>query len=1183
MKNITPLFCVLALLIFGCSDLNKDLPENILTDEYLHQYEVTVEIEGGENNLVIWQDSSVISDLSGDGPQLTNDPSLVTSGSNSTFSFAANEGYEIVGITIDDIFYEDSASFSYINMGNNSTIKFHIEPFKPIITFEAIGSDSPVLFNYGGITLTEQTFHANYGMNFSLTVQDQDGYQIDSILVDGVLSPTSPTISVVDIKANSSVTVYYSEVEDTYYDITITIDSGDGTPVSSTQKVLSGTDTLLNWSELIAGYSVTSVTVNTVTDAAITQKQLLIDKPYTIVVTVELLGSDLVTITSTTEGKGSVTPVNAPETPNVYSKGSTPQFTITPDEHYELTELLIDNAAVDSTTSYTFASLEANHTIDAKFSAITHTISISSGANGHCEIDTEMTMGDVVVTDGDSLTLSIVADTDYRIASVTINSVAEEAPFESQYRLDSIITSGSFEVTFEKIPVIKDIHTVTITSGANGYCEIEGAVKSGDVQVTDGDSLKVSIFADTDYRIASVSINSVAQVAPFSSLYSLDSVTENGTFEVTFDQVPLGKVSVTGTNSLGGTITPEGQTSVTIGTDVIFKIRPSEYYTLDELQINGGDVVIPITSSQLVNSGDTLYTYTVSEIQEALTVEPIFSTEYKRVALSAQGEYAQFKVKGAVVDSLWIHRDSGATITVDSDIANWYYLESYSLHGDTTASATDIVKSSYDIVIDNFRKVDSVYAQCYQYYSIVPSMVEGNATFGYVSGNDTIDFIDSLQVRRGVNKVIVFTPSAGHHINSIEINSVENSATYGNNPYGKLFSGTIDGNFVPLFDIKLWVVKSNFSVKAIVTGSGVGGYGNGHIGFQDSVSSTLSTIDTVIRYGEPLTIFCNPAQYFEASTIQNGTKGNIVGNKYSIDNIVGDSIFYISFDNIQDTIKITVPGGNGGVRGDTYEDTVTSRTDPIDRVTGSQQIIFTADAGFEIDQVIITGGTFDSSSAASSMTISKVTGDLDVVVSYKEITNWVDIIPSLGLSAWSTNTMGSNGNSSKSLVSGGLRFDMTVSDTSTFVPIPKVYTTGTFSANQPTSLTKLDTVIVCYRVLSANANIDVVVFSLGQFYSNGNFDSNFGVNLESGFASKGIVVTDTFTINDFATQPSSPLGSITLGSTEGTSYRESIEQIMVEPKLKKFDDATHTVQFEIYDIIFKGQEGLTADLNLKDQ
>src|SRR5205814_3106797 len=84
------------------------------------------------------------------------------------------------------------------------------------------------------------------------------------------------------------------------------------------------------------------------------------------------------TVTASAGANGAISPSGAV----AVNDGDSQSFTITPDAHYHVADVLVDGVSVGAVTSYTFSNVTADHTIAATFALTTHTVTASAGANG---------------------------------------------------------------------------------------------------------------------------------------------------------------------------------------------------------------------------------------------------------------------------------------------------------------------------------------------------------------------------------------------------------------------------------------------------------------------------------------------------------------------------------------------------------------------------------------------------------------------------------------------------------------------------------------------------------------------------------------------------------------------------------------------------------------------------------
>ena len=99
--------------------------------------------------------------------------------------------------------------------------------------------------------------------------------------------------------------------------------------------------------------------------------------------------------------------------------GSTQKFTLTPNIGYHVSDLFVDGVHKDSTTSYTFVNITANHTITATFAINVYTITATAGSGG-----TINPSGVVPVNYGTDTTFRITPNIGYFIGDVIVDSVS---------------------------------------------------------------------------------------------------------------------------------------------------------------------------------------------------------------------------------------------------------------------------------------------------------------------------------------------------------------------------------------------------------------------------------------------------------------------------------------------------------------------------------------------------------------------------------------------------------------------------------------------------------------------------------------------------------------------------------------------------------------------------------------
>ena len=134
-----------------------------------------------------------------------------------------------------------------------------------------------------------------------------------------------------------------------------------------------------------ANYKITDVTVNGASVGAVTSYEFnsVIGAGQTIAATFELLPTDVTVTASVIGGNGSISDSGD----SVIGSGNDKTYTATPDAGYQVAQFIVDGIATyaDSNT-YTFSSLDADHTIAVRF-ASTDQVALDFGSDGYGAIN----------------------------------------------------------------------------------------------------------------------------------------------------------------------------------------------------------------------------------------------------------------------------------------------------------------------------------------------------------------------------------------------------------------------------------------------------------------------------------------------------------------------------------------------------------------------------------------------------------------------------------------------------------------------------------------------------------------------------------------------------------------------------------------------------------------------------
>jgi hypothetical protein len=127
------------------------------------------------------------------------------------------------------------------------------------------------------------------------------------------------------------------------------------------------------------------------------------------------------------------------------SINGTQTFTITPDPHYHIKDVLVDDHSVGTVATYTFSNVQTIHSIHATFALDTLTISAQAGSNGRISPS-----GNVAVPYGIDQTFTITPNSGYRVADVVVNGVSVGSV--SSYTFSNVQATGSISASFESNP-----------------------------------------------------------------------------------------------------------------------------------------------------------------------------------------------------------------------------------------------------------------------------------------------------------------------------------------------------------------------------------------------------------------------------------------------------------------------------------------------------------------------------------------------------------------------------------------------------------------------------------------------------------------------------------------------------------------------------------------------------------
>ncbi len=428
-------------------------------------------------------------------------------------------------------------------------------------------------------------------------------------------------------------------------------------------------------------------------------------KDYTISATFAI---NTYTITPSAGANGAI----SPSTPQTVNEGSSLGFTITPNPHYHIANVLIDGVSNGSISSYTFTNVAANHTIDASFAFDTFTITASAGANGAINPS-----GTVTVNSGANQTFNITPNTGYHIADVKVDNVSSGTI--SSYTFTDVAANHTISSSFAI-----DTFTITPHAGAGG------AISPGTPQTVNyGGYLNFTIIPDANYHITNVTVDGTSVGTP--SSYNFTSVQASHTINASF---AIDTYTITATNDTFGAVTPAGISTVNYGDTPTYTITPNTGYHVQDVLVNGTSVgavtsyLFPsVTTNKTISATFAINTYTITATNDTF---------------------------GAVTPAGITTVNYGATPTYTITPNTGYHVQDVLVNGTSVGAVTSYLFPS----VTTNKTISATFA--INTYTITAT----NDTFGAVTpaGITTVNY--------GATPTYTITPNTGYHVQDVLVN-----------------------------------------------------------------------------------------------------------------------------------------------------------------------------------------------------------------------------------------------------------------------------------------------------------------------------------------------------------------------------------------------------------------------------
>ena len=279
-------------------------------------------------------------------------------------------------------------------------------------------------------------------------------------------------------------------------------------------------------------------------------------------------------ITATAGPNGTITPSGAVSV----DLGANKSFVIAPNTGYHVLQVLVDGSPVQMPAAggtYTFTNVTVNHTISVTFEINTYTITSSvNGSNG-----TITPLGATTVAHGTNQSYTITPALHYHVAQVLVdgNPVSSVPEAGGTYTFTNVTTNHTIVVSFA-------INTYTITSSVSGG---SGTITPlGVVTLIEEANQLYTITPYLHYHIVHVLVDGAPVSIPETGgTYEFTNIMANHTIVASFE-IDEGFYSIIATAGDNGSILPEGEVTVALGSNPTFIFYPAAGYEIDQVLVD---------------------------------------------------------------------------------------------------------------------------------------------------------------------------------------------------------------------------------------------------------------------------------------------------------------------------------------------------------------------------------------------------------------------------------------------------------------------------------------------------------------------------------------------------------------------------------------------------------------------
>lgn len=641
------------------------------------------------------------------------------------------------------------------------------------------------------------------------------------------------------------------------------------------------------------------------------------------------------------------------------NEGESVTFTMLPEDHYHVADVLVDGFSVGPAAYYTFSGVTANHTIHADFAVDTYVIAAWAASNGSISPS-----GAVEVNYGGEVQFFITPDENHHVADVLVDGVSV-GPVSS-YVFSNVDADHTIFAAFGL-----NTYTITASAGLNG-----SIAPSGAVAVPHGQNQIFAITPDDGYHVADVQVDGSSVGAVTS--YSFTNVTEAHTISASF---AINTYTINAVSDGNGTISPSGMVNVTHGSHQAFTITPNAGYSIADVLVDGTSVgpVSTYTFFDVTASHSIRATFVVSRYAITTSTGPNGSISPSGTIFVKHGDTQVFlilpnpnyRVADVVVDGVSVGAVSSYTfsnVTAPHTIYAAFALKTYTI-GATAGSNGSVTPSGVVTVTHGENPTFAIVPN--PNYHVADVIVDGSSvgpvttyTFSNVQSSHTIHALFEINryaitasagangtispsgtvwVDHGGGQTFAIIPNANYRVSNVVVDGFSVGAVTSYQFENVTASHTIQASFV----LNSYSITANAGPNGSISPSGT-----------VTVDHGTSAVFT----------FTPGANYHVADVIVDGVSQGPSGS-YVFSNVTAPHSIYVTF--ALDTYVLSASAGSNG------------SISPSGLVTvnhGASQIFaITPNVNYHIADVEVDGV---SVGPVSSYTFTNVTSDHTIYATF---------------------------------------------------------------------------------------------------------------------------------------------------------------------------------------------------------